>query len=321
MNELYATFRAATIRSRLMLEVASELVAGADWPQKQARISLRDQGGGGELFSLYASDAPGSVDDVVRGDAQIGIVNPSAVLALAFQGKGPFHEPMPVRVITVLPQVDQCGFAVVPSAGLTSLRDIAERRYPLKVSLRGQRDHSVHMVMNEVFAALGFSLEDIAAWGGQVRYDDGLPDLPNRLGAAQRGEVEAVFDEAMPRFGTPALEVGMRFLPINEEALQHLERLGMRRGLITREEYPLLPADVWSLDFSGWPVFCRTDLADEAVTAFCAALEARKDRIPSYGGPGPLRLDRMCRDTPEGPLPVPLHPAAERFWRQQGYLT
>ena len=31
-------------------------------------------------------------------------------------------------------------------------------------------------------------------------------------------------------------------------------------------------------------------------------------------------LMRMVRDTPEGHLEVPLHPAAERFWRQCGYL-
>jgi TRAP-type uncharacterized transport system substrate-binding protein len=29
----------------------------------------------------------------------------------------------------------------------------------------------------------------------------------------------------------------------------------------------------------------------------------------------------MCRDTPAGPLNIPLHPAAERFWRKLGYLA
>ncbi|HEV8457401.1 MAG TPA: TAXI family TRAP transporter solute-binding subunit [Methylomirabilota bacterium] len=304
-----------------MLEVASELVAGPDWPQKQARISLRDQGGGGELFSLHASDAPGSVDDVMSGEAQIGIVNPSAVLAMAYHGSGPFKEPLPVRTITVLPQVDQLGLAVAKSTGLTTVRELVERRYPLKVSLRGQRDHSVHLVTGEVFAALGCSVDDIASWGGQVRYDAGLPPGPNRIGAFERGEIDAIFDEALPTFGKRALELGMRFLAFDEDHLQQLEKRGLRRLAITGQEYPGLDKDVQSLDFSGWPVFCRADLADDAVTAFCTALEARKDRIPSYGGPGPLRLDRMCRDTPEGPLPVPLHPAAERFWRARGYLS
>ena len=33
-----------TTRSRLMLEVASELVNRRDWPYLQARVSLREQG-------------------------------------------------------------------------------------------------------------------------------------------------------------------------------------------------------------------------------------------------------------------------------------
>jgi len=32
-------------------------------------------------------------------------------------------------------------------------------------------------------------------------------------------------------------------------------------------------------------------------------------------------LAQMVRDTAEGHLEVPLHPAAERFWRERGYLS
>jgi len=59
---------------------------------------------------------------------------------------------------------------------------------------------------------------------------------------------------------------------------------------------------------------------DSIVTAVCAAPEARKEKIV-WQEPGPLPLERMCRDTPSGPLNIPLHPAAERFWRERGYLA
>jgi TRAP-type uncharacterized transport system substrate-binding protein len=49
-------------------------------------------------------------------------------------------------------------------------------------------------------------------------------------------------------------------------------------------------------------------------------LEARKDSI-GWQEPGPLPLELMCRDTPDAPLVIPLHPAAERFWRERGYLA
>ena len=95
--------------------------------------------------------------------------------------------------------------------------------------------------------------------------------------------------------------------------------MGFRRGVIPKAEYPNLPEDVMSLDFSGFPVYTHADTPDQVITGFCAALEARKDRIP-WEEEGPLPLERMCLDTIEGPLGIPLHPAAERFWREQGYL-
>ena len=219
MEEAYARYRAATIRSRFMLEAASEMVALEDWQGRQARISLRPQGGTDWGVTLFASDAPESVDEVISGRVQIGIVNPSAVLAMAYRGAAPFTSPQPVRVITVIHQFDQLGFAVSKKTGLTSLRDLAARRYPLKVSLRGQRDHSVHLVTDQVLASVGMTLDDIKSWDGEVRYDPELPNGALRMGAAERGEIDAVFDEAMPTFGNRALKAGMRFLGLDEESL------------------------------------------------------------------------------------------------------
>jgi TRAP-type uncharacterized transport system substrate-binding protein len=33
-----------------------------------------------------------------------------------------------------------------------------------------------------------------------------------------------------------------------------------------------------------------------------------------------MPVERMVKDSPEGPLDIPLHPAAERFWKERGYL-
>ena len=58
---------------------------------------------------------------------------------------------------------------------------------------------------------------------------------------------------------------------------------------------------------------------DGIVRQLCAGLDARKHLIP-WEQPGPLPVERMCLDAPDTPLDVPLHPAAERFWRERGYL-
>jgi hypothetical protein len=70
---------------------------------------------------------------------------------------------------------------------------------------------------------------------------------------------------------------------VAEDALQRLEALGIPRVLITQKEFPGLPEDVPTINFSGWPVFCLESTPDDVVRKFCIALEARKDSIPGYG--------------------------------------
>lgn len=308
-----------TTRSRLMLEVASELVGRSDWPYLQARVSLREQGSAEWPMTLFASDSPATIQEIASGKVQIGIVNPSMILKLAALGSPPFNEPLPLRSIAVLPASDQMVFAVTQETNLTSIADLGERQFPLKVSLRGQPDHSLHVIVNHVLSAVGFGLDDIVSWGGEVRYDAGMPYGAKRIGAVQRGEIHAIFDEGVSAWGTMALELGMRFLSLDESLLQRLETVGLRRGLIKKRCFPKLATDVPTLDFSGWPIYTHKDTLDGLITEFCRALEACKDRIP-WAEEAPLPLRHMVRDSAEGHLEVPLHPAAERFWRERGYL-
>lgn len=309
-----------TTRSRLMLEVASALVNRKDFPYLQARISLREQGAGEWPMTLFASDSPATVEEVADGRVQFAIINPSMMLKLAALGSAPFKRPIPLRAIAVLPSLDSMLFAVKQGTGLKSFGDIRARKFPLRVSLRAQPDHSLHVIVNHVLEAAGFTLDDIVSWGGQVRYDGGMAYGPNRIGAMQRGEIDAIFDEGASAWGNIALELGMIFLSLDESMLTRLEAAGLRRGLIQQKYFPKLPADVPTLDFSGWPIYTRRDTPDSMVADFCRALDECKERIP-WAEEAPLPLAQMVRDTPEGHLEVPLHSAAERYWRERGYLS
>lgn len=296
--------------------MASELVGERAWAPKQAKLSLRLQGGHNPWeICLFGSDTPSAIEEVARGEVQLAIINPAEPLTLALNGKGPFREPIPVRTIAVIPSLDQFGFAVASSTGLTSLSEIRDRRFPLRVSMRAQPDHSDYFIVKEVLGALGFSLDDIASWGGQLHQHGFPPDV----GAVERGEADAIFDEAIETWADRAVGAGMRFLPLEEPLLRQMEDLGFRRAPMTPAQYPAIEADVMTLDFSGWPVFTHADVPDEIVRAFCAALEARKERIP-WQGQGPLPIERMCFDAPDTPLTAPLHPGAESYWRERGYL-
>jgi TRAP-type uncharacterized transport system substrate-binding protein len=232
-----------------------------------------------------------------------------------------FKTPHPLRVITVIPSYDNYVFGVRKEFGLTCLEDIAVKRPPLRLSLRGHADHSLHLMLDDIAAAAGFSLADLKAWGGDVRQEDKLPPFPRRdkFKALARGDLDAIFDEAANTWVAEAVEAGISILPLREETVKKLEAMGYRRGVISKAEYPTLPQDILTIDFSGWPIFTHADTPDDLVTRICAALEARKHLIP-WQGEGPLPLERMCVETPETPQLVPLHPAAARFWQSRGYV-
>src|SRR5581483_2465203 len=182
-------------RSKLVLEVASELVTRADKPWRQAMLYLRDQGAGDWSARLFASDTPSGIEAVAKGEADLAIINPSAPLTVAYRGNPPYKEPQPLRIITVIPSYDQFMFAVKVDTELSCLEEVGEKRVPLKLSLRGQPDHSIHFVLDHVLQAVGFSLDDLRSWGGEVHYHAGMPNADKRIGGVRRGEMNALCDE------------------------------------------------------------------------------------------------------------------------------
>jgi TRAP-type uncharacterized transport system substrate-binding protein len=112
----------------------------------------------------------------------------------------------------------------------------------------------------------------------------------------------------------------MRFCSLDEPVIEEMARLGFRRSVLTKQRFPDLPADLLTLDYSGWPVYTHAAVPEDLIYTFCQSLDARKANI-AWQEHGPLPLDQMCHDTPDGPLDVPLHPGAERYWCEAGYLS
>ena len=315
----------AKARAAVALDVAKGLVLGGDRRFWQVKIDVAGASSDGTALSMFASDNHEGIHAVVEGRAAMALVNPSVMLTLAYRGTGPFTKPMPVRAIAVNPSFDQLAFVVTADTGLTSLEDVREKRYPLRISLRGQRNHSLHPILDCVLAAAGFSIADVISWGGSVHYEPSsesgpLFDNPARLQMAQDGTINAIFDEAICRWLEKAQRLGMLVLPLGDTTVRNLERAGFREGVIDKATYPLLDGDVKTIDFSGFAIYVRADAPDDLVTGICAGLDLRRNAIP-WEGIGPLPIAHMCRDTADGPLDVPLHPAAERYWHALGCDT
>ena len=286
------------MRAMLMLDVARELMVDREWAPKALRLELSDPADPhARTVSFLGVNDPRGIREVAEGRLDVAVLNPVVMLNMARLGTGPFDAPLDLATIAVLPHDDRLAFAVADRLGFRSLQDIAAARYPLRVSVRGSLDEVTSASVDVVLGVHGFSLRDIEAWGGTVFYDQPMPDDASRLGRLRAGEIDAIFEEGTIIWVDDVPAAGASVLPIDDEHLAELERIGFRRGVLDAATYPSLGRDVQTVDYGGWPIYCRADADDGLVRAFCAGLERAKDRIVWHIGPErqePLPLERMC---------------------------
>jgi TRAP-type uncharacterized transport system substrate-binding protein len=261
-----------------------------------------------------ATGSPILAHAVADGTLEMAMVNPSALLTQAYRGVGLFPQPLPLRVVASYPTWDWFAFVFNPRSEVKSLREVKERRYPLHVSVKEDVTHSTRVFIDQVLAFYGFSLAELESWGGKLNLT-GSPTDARRMDALARGELDAIFDEGLPKWFDPALEAGMVPYELEPAVFDHLAKLGWKKAIVPASEFKHLRNDYAGIDYSGWPLYCRADLSDKIVHDVCAAFVARQAEIPWEESGYKGDIVQIARDTYSTPIEVPLHPAAERFFR------
>lgn len=343
MDKIPPRYNAGIQRSKGLLEIAAALYdtslsrqstrSGTTVPQIDSRLgtglslqieSKRSRSENGVAISFGVDGFRHNLTQVAQKQLSLLWINPSASLAMAYKGVLPFSEPLPLRTIAVFPSWDATVLAVHASTGITSIEEIRERRYPLRLSTRESitppfDEDTTMFAVTSVLTAAGFSLDDIRAWGGTIQTVP-RPSDPVRSDAIAKGAVDAIFDEGVQSWGQFAIQQGFRILPIEGALRERVTSAGYNMLDVTESRIPGLPQSVPSIDFSGWPMVVHRDMPGDVAYALCEAIEARKLFIPTDNF-RPLDLSQLCTVGEETPHGAPLHPGAERFYRERGYLS
>src|SRR5581483_12301006 len=140
------------------------------------------------------------------------------------------------------------------------------------------------------------------------------------VNALKAEEIDLVIDEGIRNnnWFDVGLEHGMRAIELEPEIRDGMAAMGWRIVTIPAGRYPHHTHDYTCIDYSGWPLYTRASLPDDVAYDVVGALHARTDEIPweeNFGGTGQLGTD-----TEATPIDVPLHPGAERWYREHGFL-
>jgi uncharacterized protein len=314
---------ASAARAKALIDVAmlmSNDRSNPSRPYRDVRISIGTVSQGEFAPGLsFATGAPDVAYAVVRKELDVAAINPSAYLTMACLGTGPYSEPLPLRALAVMPSWDRMAFAVAAATGVGSFADMREHHWPLRISVRRNTAHATRFLIDAVLEAEGMSLTDIESWGGSIEYVD-TPSEDTRIEGIERGSIDAVFDEGIKSWGPLALENGMRFLPLGEGSTRKLADMGWPVGPVPTDRFSGVDAGLLAPSFSGWPIVTHADLPDESAYQFARALDRAKDGI-AFDWDGPVSLSDLCTNNDGTDLNVPLHPGAERYYREQGAFS
>ena len=269
-------------------------------------------------------------DNIVSGFADIAINTPVKLIKNALTGTGLWASrgPAPhLRGLATLPQDDRMMLGLDPSLGCRTFAEIRARKPKLKIALGPDGDSPIGYVCHRYLEAHGVSVDTIKSWGGEVVYANRpeeclVPCQDPKLG------FNAVINEALMTDWWTALIDGPRaFIPIpaEPEALVTIEKTtpGLGASTIPAGYWKNLKEEIPALEFVDFLLMCREDLPEDVAYILTWIMVTKKQKVevqyhqyPGWRSPinWPMDPRKMAKTV------FPLHPGAERFYREQGYL-
>jgi len=298
---------------RLASQLAISLTSGRREPgPTEFRLGINGDLYGGLLAPI----------EVGARRVDIAYVNPSALVAMAYRGKGFYKKKLELRVLGCFPSWDRVALVVSRDLGVKSLHDIARRRIPLRVSTRFSGvNNATYYTVSTILSFYRLSFDKLKRWGGRVQ-ECGRPFSPERLKAIADRSLDAVFDEGVSTTGgslDQALGNGYEIIPMEPPVVKKLVQMGYTRAVLPKRRYPRLKEDALTIDYSGWALVTHRWLPDKVAYAAAETIDERKKTIP-VDDDRPLDMRELCNGSEKCPLRVPLHRGAAKYYREKGYL-
>ena len=262
----------------------------------------------GYQTSAEATNATGqNIQNILNGDCEIAIAMQDAVMQ-AYTGTGAYEGMDPATDLTALMRLWPNYVQLVTTAdtGIKSVEDLRGKRVGVGASNTG-----VEINARMILDAYGMTYDDIQP--DYLAYGEAIDNMKN-------GQCDAVFvTSGLPN--ATVMELGVQYdmviVPIDGEG---------REKLVS--EYPyyaksVIPANTYNNteDVEGVFVYnimlVRNDISDAMVYDMLEGIFANIDTIKASHNAADKNIDITFG---VDDIQLPLHPGAEAFWKDNGYL-
>lgn len=258
--------------------------------------------------SAEATNASGAnITNILNGDCEIAIAMQDAVMQ-AYEATDAYAGKEPATALRSMMRLwpNYCQLVTVASTGIHSVEDLRGKRVGV-----GAANSGVEVNARTILAAYGMTYDDIKA--DYLAYGEAIEAMKN-------GQCDAVFvTSGLPN--ATVMELGVSYdmvvVPIDGE--------GRDKLVASNPIYAasVIPAGTYNNTEDVESVFvynillCNESLSDELVYDMLEGIFANIGTIKASHNTADKNIDITFG---VGDLVLPLHPGAEKFWKDQGYI-
>jgi TRAP transporter TAXI family solute receptor len=268
----------------------------------------------GSSFTYEPGVDAANVQLVSTGRVQLGITHAQMALR-GIRGDEPFKaKTADIKAVALLDPEAAVQILVRGDGKITSLEQIKAEKMPVRVVFN-RRGTMMAVAGEEVFKAVGITMEDIAAWGGRVDYVDYNTGL-SQLKSGQSDLVLNMLAFPSAQVNGVARDTPLRLIGIPKAAIDKLSKdVGTKPVTVPANTYAFAPQNVDTV--TGMVVLVASDKMPEAeVAAVTTGLIKNYGYLEKAYPP----FSRMGAKSLPDVAPLTLHPGAARAYKEAGLL-
>ncbi|MBM4330669.1 MAG: TAXI family TRAP transporter solute-binding subunit [Deltaproteobacteria bacterium] len=250
-----------------------------------------------------------------KGDADLGFLF-GATANWAVQGKVAYSKKIDA-ITGLVGGLDKYYAAMMATrrSGITSLEEVAKKKLPVRFVAQPMGSAS-EFSMRLILEAYGMTYDEIKSWGGAV--------TPTSTGVAQAQMVDGkaeiwinVVTAGHPAVSELAISTDLVFLPLSDEVIKKLTALGYEKTSLPAKSFKGQDRDV---PLVGWPtiLMAHKDLKPEAAYLLTKTIVENKEKlVKAHAGFKDFTPEDAWKLDKYG---IPLHPGAEKYYREKGMM-
>jgi len=266
----------------------------------------------GTVVTVTTGGALENIAKVNSAKADVGLTM-AKLYSESLGGKGAYEgKPMDnLRAIAFLANIPMSFFLVKEGNPIQSIDEIKDKKIAIRI-LTSKKGSSPSLAAELMLKEYGITFDDIKTWGGSVSFVS-YAEASNLI---KDGHADAWIGPMVSAIVELTTTVKMKMLPIKESVLDTLKKeYSYVKIVLPKNKYYFVAKDTPHMA-EAVIVVVQKALGNEAVYAFTKEVLENPDRIRNIH----KTYSQFDPTTAWQNLGGPLHPGAEKYYKEKGYL-